>query len=59
MGLFTQLEKFDQKLTRGYARWGRWVMADVNCRSGTGRVVEYRTGSMGRTKRWSDSGNPQ
>lgn len=25
MGLFTQLEKFDQKLTRGYARWGRWV----------------------------------
>ena len=34
-------------------------MADVNCRSGTGRVVEYRTGSMGRTKRWSDSGNPQ
>ncbi|HIC4801951.1 TPA: DUF3304 domain-containing protein, partial [Salmonella enterica] len=24
MGLFTQLEKFDQKLTRGYARWGRW-----------------------------------
>ncbi len=26
MGLFTQLEKFDQKLTRGYARWGRWVV---------------------------------
>ncbi len=26
MGLFTQLEKFDQKLTRGYARWGRWVL---------------------------------
>lgn len=25
MGLFTRLEKFDQKLTRGYARWGRWV----------------------------------
>ncbi|MFR0482142.1 hypothetical protein ACKEMZ_29990, partial [Escherichia coli] len=25
MGLFTQLEKFDQKLTRGYARWGCWV----------------------------------
>lgn len=23
MGLFTQLEKFDQKLTRGYARWGQ------------------------------------
>lgn len=25
MGLFTRLEKFDQKLTRGYARWGHWV----------------------------------
>ncbi len=47
MGLFTQLEKFDQKLTRGYARWGALGMADVNCRSSTGRVVEYRTGSMG------------
>ncbi|EAN4681861.1 DUF3304 domain-containing protein [Salmonella enterica] len=25
MGFFSQLEQFDQKLTRGYARWGRWV----------------------------------
>lgn len=25
MGFFTRLEQFDQKLTHGYARWGRWV----------------------------------
>ncbi|VCW00788.1 hypothetical protein BANRA_05042 [Escherichia coli] len=46
MGLFTQLEKFDQKLAR-LCPVGALGMADVNCRSGTGRVVEYGTGSMG------------
>lgn len=30
MGLFTRLEKFDQKLTRGYARWGALGVADAN-----------------------------
>ncbi|AKE59112.1 DUF3304 domain-containing protein [Citrobacter farmeri] len=29
MGFFSRLEQFDQKLTRGYARWGRWVWGGV------------------------------
>lgn len=58
MGLFTQLENLTKSL-RAVMPAGALGMADVNCRSSTGRVVEYRAGSMGRSKRWSDSGNPQ
>ncbi|XNM48110.1 hypothetical protein ACLK17_23740 [Escherichia coli] len=58
-GAIYQLEKFDQKLTRGYVRWGRWVWRTLIVVPVLVVLSNIGQAVLGRTKRWSNYGNPQ